>query len=105
MAVEDGIGKALFVGGQNNISNNEHVWGGRDIDQPHLVNRSQRDIVVKELAILHDHQRVPAVQVRHVGVDDDGDEARAWQGLAHHRPESRTRYGCGSEAVFDQSRS
>ena len=33
---------------------------------------SSRDIMVNELSVLHEHESVPAVQVGHVRVDDDG---------------------------------
>ena len=60
----------------------------------HLVDGRQRDVVVEELPELHEHEGVPAVEVGHVGVDNDGDEARTGQRLALHRAEARTRDRC-----------
>ena len=46
-----------------------------------LVDWSQGDVVVQELAVLHQHQGVAGVQVRHISVDNNGDQAGGGQGL------------------------
>ena len=46
-----------------------------------LVDGGQGDVVIQELAVLHQHEGVAGVEVRHVGVDHDGDEAGGGQGL------------------------
>ncbi len=48
----------------------------------YLVDGGQGEIVVEELPVLHEHEGIPAVQVGHVRVDDDGDEAGARQRVA-----------------------
>ena len=53
-----------------------------------LVNRCQGDVMVQELAILHQHQGIAGVQVRHIGVDNNGDQAGGGQGLVTNRAES-----------------
>ena len=58
-----------------------------DVVNP-LVDWSQGDVVVQELAILHQHQGVAGVQVRHIGVDNNGDQAGGGQGLVTNRAES-----------------
>jgi hypothetical protein len=50
--------------------------------------------VVDELPELHEHERVAAVQVRHVGVHHDRHEAGARQRVAAQGAESRTGDGC-----------
>ena len=46
-----------------------------------LVHRGEGEVVVKELAKLHQHQGVAGVQVRHISVDDNGNKARRWKRL------------------------
>merc|ERR1711911_459572 len=58
-----------------------------DVVDP-LVYWSQGDVVIQELTVLHQHQGVAGVQVRHVGVDHDGDQARGGQSLVTNGAES-----------------
>ena len=57
----------------------------------YLVDGGEGEVVVEELSVLHEHEGVPAVQVGHVRVDDDGDEAGARQRAAAQGTESRSR--------------
>ena len=41
-----------------------------------LVDWGEGEIVVQELAELHEHQGVAGVEVRHVSVDDNGNKTR-----------------------------
>ncbi len=50
--------------------------------------------MVQELSELHEHERVPPVEVRDVGVDHDGDEPGAGQGLPADAAEARAGDGC-----------
>ena len=61
----------------------------------YLVDGRERDVVVQELAVLHEHERVAPVEVADVGVHDDGDEARRGERLpALAGAEARPRDGC-----------
>ena len=53
-----------------------------------LVDWSQGDVVIQELTVLHQHQGVAGVQVRHVGVDHDGHKAGGGQRLVTNRAET-----------------
>ena len=59
-----------------------------------LVNGGQGDVVVQELTILHQHQGVAGVQMRHVGVDHDGDQAGGGQRLVTNRSKPGPGDGC-----------
>ena len=63
------------------------------VNRPHLVYWRQRDVVVKELSVLHEHEGVPPVQVGDVGVHHDRHEAGAGQGLSGDAAEAGTRDG------------
>ena len=61
----------------------------------YLVDGRERDVVVQELPVLHEHERVAPVEVADVGVHDDGDEARRGERLpALAGAEARPRDGC-----------
>ena len=53
-----------------------------------LVDWGEGEIVVQELAELHEHQGVAGVEVRNVSVDDNGNETRGRKRLGTDRPEA-----------------
>ena len=53
-----------------------------------LVDWGEGEIVVQELAELHEHQGVAGVEVRHVSVDDNGNKTRGRKRLGTDRPEA-----------------
>ena len=59
-----------------------------------LVDGGQGDVVVQELSVLHQHQGVAGVEVRHVGVHHNGDQAGGGQGLVAHGAEAGPGDGC-----------
>ena len=60
---------------------------------PHLIDGSEGDVMIQELAVLHEHECVSAVEVRHVGVDHDGHQPGTGEGLAVQRAEAGARDG------------
>ena len=67
-----------------------------DVVDP-LVDGGEGDVVVEKLPELHEHEGVARVQVGHVGVDDDRDEAGRGEGLDAHGPELGPRDGCNKK--------
>ena len=55
---------------------------GPKANQADLVNWRERDVVVQELPVLHEHERVSPVEVANVGVDNDGYQARRGKRLS-----------------------
>ena len=53
-----------------------------------LVDGGEGEVVVKELAELHEHQGVSGVQVGHVGVDDNRNKTRGRKRFETNRPEA-----------------
>lgn len=46
-----------------------------------FIDRGEGYVMIKELTILHQHQSVSRMKMRHVSVDHNGHQAGRWQWL------------------------
>ena len=53
-----------------------------------FIDGGEGDVVIQELTVLHQHQGVAGVEMRHIRVYDNGDQAGRGKGLVTHGPES-----------------
>ena len=53
-----------------------------------LIDRGEGEVVVQELAKLHEHQGVSGVEVGDVGVDDNRNKTRGGKWLGTNGPEA-----------------